>query len=80
MNLWGKKNSSRWSADYKNKKENHITINNDMGTIISDLMKEIIEIGKTLKDINASLKVALIKIENLEKRVEKLENERKLYK
>lgn len=79
MNIFGKKNASTWKADYKNKKENNIHINNDLGAIIAQLMREITEMNVTLKDINFSLKNALIKIENLEKRVERLEDERKLY-
>lgn len=79
MNILGKKNQSSWKADYKNKKENHININNDLGSIVAQLMKELITISSILKDIDNTLKDALKKIENLEKRVEKLENESKLY-
>lgn len=79
MNILGRKNKSEWQADFKNKKENHITINNDLGSLVADVMKELVSINSVLKDIHITLKNAMNKIENLEKRVEKLENECKLH-
>lgn len=80
MNILGKRNQSSPKYDFKNKKENNIHINNaDLGAIIAQLMKEVIEISSILKNIDSSLKHALIKIENLERRVEKLENGSKLH-
>lgn len=80
MNILGKRNSSTAKYDYKNKKENNIHINNnDLGVIVAQLMKELIEISSILKNIDLTLKRALNKIKNLEKRVERLEDECKLH-
>lgn len=66
------------NSDYK--KENSVTINYDLGNLVTEILKDFTEIKLTLKEINESLKNALTKIELLEKRVEKLENESKLHR
>lgn len=77
MNIFGKKNKSSWSADFKNKKENHININNDSTdpiTIIYEICKDIAEIKAMISVKKWKETDNARKIKELNNKVEKLTN------
>lgn len=77
MNLLGKRNKSEWKADFKNKKENSINIDNgnhESITIIYEICKDIAEIKTMISMKKWKEAENARKIKELNNKVEKLTN------